>query len=64
ALLERGWGVALKVEDGSLRALGPSVMALLAKFDILPEALPRWRRVVLRNHRGEVIGHLAARGID
>ncbi|MGI6558401.1 MAG: asparaginase [Limnochordia bacterium] len=64
ALLERGWGVALKVEDGSLRALGPAVMALLAKFDILTDALPQQRKVVLHNHRGEVIGHLAARGID
>ncbi len=64
ALLERGWGVALKVEDGALRALGPAVMALLEKFDILTGALPGWREVALRNHRGEVIGKLAARGFN
>ena len=46
------------------QAPGPAVVALLEKFDILTGALPGWREVVLRNHRGEVIGKLGARGFN
>jgi L-asparaginase II len=36
----RGWGIALKVEDGATRAQYPAVLALLQQIGALPDALP------------------------
>lgn len=62
ALLDRGIGIALKVEDGAQRAQGAAVLRLLQFLDALPEALPHrladfYRRSV-RNSRGEVVGEV------
>jgi L-asparaginase II len=62
ALLDRGVGVALKVEDGAQRAQGASVLRLLQYLDALPDPLPPrlvdFLRKSLRNTRGETVGEL------
>jgi L-asparaginase II len=62
AVLDRGIGVALKVEDGAQRAQGASVLRLLqhlgALSDPLPPRLADFLRKSLRNTRGETVGEL------
>jgi L-asparaginase II len=62
ALLDRGIGIAVKVEDGAQRAQGAAVLRLLQYLDALPQTLPArladfYRRAV-RNSRGEVVGEV------
>ena len=53
-----GTGVALKCEDGSPRPLKPALAALLARIGVgLDES---FRRVPVRNSRGEVVGDVVA----
>lgn len=63
-LVGRGIGIAVKVEDGSPRALPPISLALLQRFEALPEALPAslvtYRDVVVRNTRDEAVGSIRA----
>jgi L-asparaginase II len=60
AVLDRGIGIALKVEDGATRAQYPALLRVLQWLDVLPEAMPA--RLVefatprLRNTRGEAVG--------
>ena len=55
-----GWGMALKVRDGSRRALGPAAVSVLRELDLLAEgeeeALAAVGRPDLTNSRGEVVG--------
>jgi L-asparaginase II len=59
-LVDRGIGIALKVEDGAQRAQVPALLHLLQELDALPEQLsPRlseWLRKPVRNTRGECVG--------
>ncbi|MEO5589214.1 MAG: asparaginase [Gemmatimonadaceae bacterium] len=59
-LVERGIGVALKVEDGNQRAQQPALIRLLQDLDALPDPLPaRLAELVqrpIRNSRGEIVG--------
>jgi hypothetical protein len=60
ALAQEGLGVALKIEDGASRALGPAIIEVLHRLDLLtPEARetlgPLWRPVIL-NHRKQEVG--------
>lgn len=56
----RSLGVALKIEDGNSRAVGPAILRALEGLGLLdPEAaaaLEPFRRPVGLNHRGETIG--------
>jgi L-asparaginase II len=60
AIVERGIGIALKVEDGATRAQYPALLRALQRLGALPEALPS--RLVefaaprIRNTRGECVG--------
>lgn len=60
AVLDRGIGIALKVEDGATRAQYPALLRSLQWLQVLPEALPA--RLVefaaprIRNTRGEPVG--------
>ncbi len=60
AVREAGIGLAVKVEDGNPRALGPSVVAALDQLGILPRSvlarLDSLRRPAVVNHRGETVG--------
>jgi len=62
ALLDRGVGVAIKVEDGSPRAQFPAVLRLLQCLGALPHALPprlaEFLTRPVRNTRGEVVGEV------
>jgi len=60
AIVDRGIGFAIKVEDGTARAQYPAVLALLAAYDALPDPLPDALREHVqrgvRNTRGEMVG--------
>ena len=62
AIIDRGIGFALKVEDGSQRAQFVAVLAMLAEYDALPVPLPESLRDaavrVVRNTRGERVGEV------
>ncbi|HED66477.1 MAG TPA: asparaginase [Planctomycetes bacterium] len=59
-----GRAIALKVDDGGLRALGAIVSALLEHLELLRgdeerEALAPWRGGVLRNYAGREVGRVS-----
>jgi L-asparaginase II len=62
ALPDRGWGVALKVEDGSDRALGPATVAVLAALGVLGppeiERIGTFAGRVLKNQAGLEVGEI------
>jgi L-asparaginase II len=64
-LVDRGIGIAIKVEDGAQRAQVPALLHLLQELDALPEQLsPRlseWLRKPVRNTRGECVGSVVLR---
>lgn len=53
----RGLGVALKIEDGGGRAVGPALAAFLSRLGYPVEKLAR---VPIENSRGEVVGEVRA----
>jgi L-asparaginase II len=57
-----GFGLAVKVEDGAIRAQHVAVLRLLQLLGALPEALParlqEWAVKPIRNTRGEVVGEV------
>jgi len=58
----RGIGIAVKIEDGSARAIPPLILSLLRRFgappEPLPGALPQLARPEVRNTRGDVVGEV------
>ncbi len=60
--LERGFGIALKVEDGASRAQYPALLQILQQLEVLPAELPERLRPFLRhpivNTRGETVGEV------
>jgi L-asparaginase II len=64
-IVDRGIGIALKVEDGAQRAQVPALLRLLQELDALPSQLsPRlseWLRKPVRNTRGECVGEVVVR---
>ncbi len=58
--LDRGIGVAIKVEDGAARAQYPALLRALQVLDVLPATLPprleEIARRPIRNTRGEIVG--------
>ncbi len=68
AIVEKGLGIAVKVEDGTTRAQYPAVLALLAALGELPDPLPEPLRELtgrlVRNTRGEVVGELRVSALD
>lgn len=62
AIVDRGIGFALKVEDGSPRAQFVAVLAMLAEYGALPSPLPESLRDsavrAVRNTRGEQVGEV------
>jgi L-asparaginase II len=61
---EMGIGVAVKVEDGALRAQHIALLHVLQLIEALPETLPprlaEWAERPVRNTRGEVVGYARA----
>ena len=62
AVVDRGIGLAVKVEDGAHRAQYPALVRLLQMLDALPEQLPNrieeFLRRPVRNSRGEPVGEI------
>ncbi|QNB46588.1 asparaginase [Thermanaerosceptrum fracticalcis] len=58
----KGWGIALKIEDGHTRAVGPAVIAVLDQLGLITgeekELLAIHTRTELQNFRKEVIGEI------
>jgi L-asparaginase II len=59
-ILDSGIGIAIKVEDGNIRAQQPALIRLLQELDALPDPLPsrlaeHLNRPV-RNTRNEIVG--------
>lgn len=63
---ERGWGVAVKVADGSTRAVGPLMVWVLNELGVLnkteTDALQKYLAPVLKNHRDLHIGTIRMNG--
>ncbi len=61
-LPEQGWGVAIKVEDGSDRALGPATFSILEELGVVGaderERLGTFAGRVLRNQAGLEVGDI------
>lgn len=68
AIVDRGIGFALKVEDGNARAQYPAVLALLEAYNALPDPLPDALRDLMhrpvRNTRGEPVGVVSVGDLD
>jgi L-asparaginase II len=62
ALMQRGLGIALKVEDGSPRAQYPALLHLLQHLqetrETLPARLEEFAHTRVRNTRGEIVGEV------
>ncbi|MDP4181766.1 MAG: asparaginase [Bacillota bacterium] len=61
-IIGKAMGIAIKIEDGNMRALGPALMNLLLKLNIIDadetkDMMPIFKPV-LTNHKGEIIGEL------
>ncbi|MFA5110273.1 MAG: asparaginase [Desulfobaccales bacterium] len=62
SLIDGGLGVAFKIEDGSQRALNPTVVSILEQLGALTpaaqEALAAFREPPILNHRKEEVGRI------
>jgi L-asparaginase II len=60
AVVDRGWGLAVKIEDGGARAVSIAVADALRQLDALStpdvEALGSHARPLVRNFRDEIVG--------
>lgn len=65
-IVDRGIGVAVKVEDGAERAQYPAVLACLQSLGVLPAtlspALAAFAAPVVRNTRDDVVGRIQVPG--
>ena len=61
AVPSRGFGIALKADDGSTRAAEAVMAALLARlFPDIEEPLLRWSKAPIMTRRGKVVGTVSA----
>ncbi|MDX6534309.1 MAG: hypothetical protein QOF68_2053 [Gaiellales bacterium] len=63
SLPDQELGLALRVEDGGWRAVEPAVVSVLSQllgWDSLPSGLARFRRPVVRNSPGDIVGFVEA----
>jgi L-asparaginase II len=62
ALKEEGWGVAVKVEDGSSRPLNPAIIQVLDQLGLFAgearESLKSYWRPTMTNHRKQEVGRI------
>ncbi len=66
AAVDDDWGMAVKVEDGSIRAIGPAAVELMLRSGVLrgdeQDALAAVTESSIRNTLGEDVGRVYARG--
>ena len=64
SLMEKGWGVAIKIEDGNNRAMQPVIIETLKQLEILTrkeeDKLQPYHHPVIKNHRKEIVGSIEA----
>jgi len=61
-LTDKGWGVAIKIDDGSSRAMAPVVFSVLKQlgYKIDTEKLKDYVRLPVKNYRRTVVGQIEA----
>jgi L-asparaginase II len=68
AAVDDDWGLAVKVEDGAIRAIGPATVQLMEVAGVLRdgerESLSDVSVGLIRNTLGEVVGRVGARQLD
>lgn len=64
SLMEQGWGVAIKIEDGNNRAMNPVIIETLQQLKIVTreeeDNLKTYHHPVIKNHRKEIVGSIEA----
>ncbi|MNV82187.1 L-asparaginase II [compost metagenome] len=62
ALLGKGIGIALKIDDGNSRAAYPAALEVLRQLGVLSSeelnSLEAYRTPVIKNHLGEAVGRI------
>ncbi len=65
SLMEQGWGVGIKIEDGSTRALNPVIVETLKQLGVLSREdetrLKTYHHPLIVNHRKETVGAIKAK---
>jgi len=60
SLMEKGWGIGIKIEDGNNRALHPVIVETLKQLQVLSreeeKRLEAYHHPLIVNHRKEVVG--------
>jgi len=64
ALVGRGWGIGVKIEDGNSRGMGAVILETLRQLDLVTaselDALAGYHRPTVRNHEGRTVGAMRA----
>jgi L-asparaginase II len=64
SLMEKGWGVGIKIEDGNMRALYPVIVETLRQLQVLSredeKSLEAYHHPLIVNHRKEIVGGITA----
>ena len=62
SLMEQGWGVAIKIEDGNNRAMHPVIIETLRQLEIVTrkeeDKLHTYHHPVIKNHLKEIVGSI------
>ena len=63
-LLNRGWGVVVKISDGNRRAISPVVLEVLRQIGVLTRQelskIENWANPKIKNHQNETVGYIKA----
>ncbi len=63
-VINKGYGIAVKILDGSRRAIAPAAIEVYRQLDVLNRMqigkLREWTRPTIRDHKENKVGHLAA----
>ena len=64
SLMDKGWGVGIKIEDGNMRALYPVIVETLRQLQVLSgedeKNLGAYHHPLIVNHRKEIVGGINA----
>lgn len=64
SLMGKGWGVAIKIEDGNNRAMQPVIIETLKQLNIITkkeeDKFQHYHRPAIKNHRKEIVGSIEA----
>lgn len=64
ALLDKGWGVVVKIADGGRRAIPPVMLETLKQLDVLEKyelaKIKNWTNPKIRNYQDKIVGYIKA----